>query len=234
MFFVRQKSRLLLLLPLLFYHLMLHVSSSKEKRTVSIANYFEDSKIDVYWFDGTQKEFVFYLEPLSRRDIETFDGHLFLAVLNNDHIRLPEASVTIKENVNQYSFGPNSEREYMQAGLDCFLSKRSVREPQPRLNHPIVNYVPGEPVINIKNALDVLDLLDLENLYQCIRITMPNHIHDRPFDSLGYGGGNNVTYISGFLTTALTELSEHIKDLLSLAADAAGWRCGYDSFCLFD
>ena len=108
--------------------------------------------------------------------------------------------------------------------MDCFLPKKSIRDLQPRKNIPVLQRVPGEPLINIKHALDEVDLLDLENLYNCVRSTMPNHIQDRPFNAEGYGGGNNVTFIGGFIQLGLNELVDRLLDLLSHSADAAGWR----------
>jgi len=83
----------------------------------------------------------------------------------------------------------------------------------------------NEPVILLQDAIDSDDITNIKILSDCIRTISPKHFEDRAFDSNGYGGGNNVTFLHGYFQHILPELFNHImNNIVAPAAETAGWR----------
>ena len=82
----------------------------------------------------------------------------------------------------------------------------------------------SEPIVVYDNVIDNEDIKFIQILVYCIKEHSHDSFEDRAFDSNGYGGGNNVTYMNGFMQIILPELVGHIRHITILAAEKAGWR----------
>ncbi len=83
----------------------------------------------------------------------------------------------------------------------------------------------NEPVLLLQDVIDSTDIGNIKILSDCVRKISPEHFEDRAFDSNGYGGGNNVTFLHGYFQHILPELFSHIiNNIVISAAETAGWR----------
>jgi len=107
----------------------------------------------------------------------------------------------------------------------CFEMNKLPRF-SPRAVHTSYNHSAYAPVVQLENIVDEDDIGHLYVMTSCVRQVMPKHFEDRKFDQgvTGYGGGNNVTYIGGFVETLMPEFANHILGVAGAAADLAGWR----------
>lgn len=82
-----------------------------------------------------------------------------------------------------------------------------------------------DPLVQFDHAFDALDVQHLLAMTNCVRLMLPDHFEERPFDTgtSGYGGGNNVTYIGGFVEAILPELAHHILDVAAASTQSAEW-----------
>lgn len=102
---------------------------------------------------------------------------------------------------------------------------------KPRMNpraHPSARMKPHrkiDPLVTFENAIDDIDLDHIASMVKCIRELQPQHFEERPFDlgTSGYGGGNNVTYVGGFVEAIMPEFTDHILNVAGDAAVQAGW-----------
>lgn len=108
---------------------------------------------------------------------------------------------------------------------ECFESRiykrTSIRKVRAKFSHK-----PGRPLIELDTAIDRLDMNHLNTLSDCIEENMPDWFESRLFDNgkTGYGGGNNVTYLSGIIQEVMPDFIVYIKDLLIAGTEYAGWR----------
>lgn len=109
---------------------------------------------------------------------------------------------------------------YIHAAKECFRVNSSPRS-KPRLAAAVIKYTNGEPLVHLESLIDDVDIHHINVLCACVRHFNSNHFQSRPFDSQG---GNNVTYLNGFAQLILPDLVEHVRSVVSLAADKVGWR----------
>ena len=81
-------------------------------------------------------------------------------------------------------------------------------------------------MIELDTAIDRLDMNHLNTLADCIEENMPDWFENRLFDSgkTAYGGGNNVTFLSGIIQEVMPDFIVYIRDLLIAGTEYAGWR----------
>jgi hypothetical protein len=74
-------------------------------------------------------------------------------------------------------------------------------------------YNEGEPFIHIDKLLNDENHQQLNILADCIMEHVPSHSEYREFNQnkKGYGGGNHVTFLGGFISLLFPQLIEHIK-----------------------
>lgn len=108
--------------------------------------------------------------------------------------------------------------------VECFKSN-SIDRKQNRLLQPKISYLNGEPLVNVKDMVDLLDIIQISSLEACVRACSPTHVQDGHFyENSGYSRGNNVTYVGGYIQMLMPDFIDHIFSALSLATDYAGWR----------
>lgn len=105
----------------------------------------------------------------------------------------------------------------------CYRSTLENRK-SPRTIDTRISYRTHDPLIDVKNSIDEDDIMQVSNLVRCVEICSESHVEDRHFNNSGYGGGNNVTYVGGFIQNLMPEFIQHILTVASLATDYAGWR----------
>ena len=107
----------------------------------------------------------------------------------------------------------------------CFQSQvASLARISHRTIDPFFYSSNAEPIVVYENVIDNEDIKFISILADCIKVEFAESFEDRAFDSNGYGGGNNVTYMNGFMQKILPELTDHIRHIAVLAAEKAGWR----------
>lgn len=115
---------------------------------------------------------------------------------------------------------PTNAFKYAQNTIACFERNSSPRQTARSVQHSI-SYTSPQPVLNLGAVMDGIDFHHVDVLSRCIRKYLPTHFENRHFV---VGGGNNVTYLSGFSQLLIPEFVEHMKQVVSAGANAAGWR----------
>mmetsp|Transcript_28896 Transcript_28896/g.29230 ORF Transcript_28896/g.29230 Transcript_28896/m.29230 type:complete len:349 (-) Transcript_28896:103-1149(-) len=110
----------------------------------------------------------------------------------------------------------------------CFLENSIGEFPSQLPYDPLeIEYRERDPVIKIDSViLDDIDIQNIVLLTQCVRDLRYNRVEDRKFDNLvtGYGGGNNVTYMTGIMQEVAPDFVNRVLEVVSIATEQAGWR----------
>lgn len=134
------------------------------------------------------------------------------------------------------------------------------RDDKARSKVPTLTYTHGQPILIIKDLIDVIDINHLNSLSECVKASFPAQFLNRSFDTPlmyeegvlsashlddesagGYKGGNTVIFIEGFMQKLMPDFVEYIMRSLSDATSKANWhpyprhlglRC-IESLCYF-
>ena len=113
---------------------------------------------------------------------------------------------------------------------DCFqkeaVRQKATRAHKERQLNTTIRYTTKDPVVLLDSIIDDLDAKHLDILTACVQKFVPNHYEKRDFDRgvVGYGGGNNVTYVGGYVQAILPNLMNQILRVAAHAAEQASWR----------
>jgi len=77
--------------------------------------------------------------------------------------------------------------------------------------------------VDLVNIVDDVDVEHLSVLSQCVKHHIPSNFKGRLFDENGYGGGNNVTFVGGYVQSIMSEFFQHLLDVAGEATEEAGW-----------
>ena len=92
--------------------------------------------------------------------------------------------------------------------------------------NPTFSHQNISPVVMFESVIDEIDAAHLLALADCVKQNVPTHVEYRNFDQneAKYGGGNNVTYIGGFVNEIIPEFVHYITSVAGFATDIAHWR----------
>jgi len=131
----------------------------------------------------------------------------------------------LKEIVDHYEQSLDTAQPTINEVSRCYQSNVLKFSRDKRKNNGKFVHNVNEPALLLQDVIDSSDITNIKILSDCVRSTSPDHFEDRAFDSNGYGGGNNVTFLHGYFQHILPELLNHIIDnIVITAAETAGWR----------
>lgn len=108
---------------------------------------------------------------------------------------------------------------------ECYNGKK-IRRLENRSIDTMYSHRKGDSFVKLENAIDDIDIANLIEISECMKTVDPSRSVDRKFDQnkKGYGGGNDVIFLTGYISLIMPSFSEHLIRIASAAAEEASWR----------
>jgi len=102
---------------------------------------------------------------------------------------------------------------------------RSIKRKTDRDIRPSFKHNKGESYVRLNEAIDDIDISQIDILAECIKKYDPSRFDERKFDdATHYGGGNDVIFLTGFMSLIMPEFIQHLTALASVSGEEAGFR----------
>lgn len=103
---------------------------------------------------------------------------------------------------------------------------RAIKRKTDRDIRPSFKHVKGESYVKLEGAIDDIDISQIDVLSECIKKYDPSRFEERKFDQNinEYGGGNDVIFLTGFMSLIMPEFVQHLTALAAVSGEEAGWR----------